>query len=445
MRKVAPPLVLILFVAGCAARATMPPAPVAPRYPDFRYPTVPAGAEALQATRIERGWRYLQSDNQRNAEREFEEALELQPSFHPAATGLGYLELARREAQEAVTYFDRALESDAAYAPALVGRGRALLELGRDGEALASFEAAVKADPSLSDLQSRIQVLRFRAVQENLARAKSASEAGRWAEARAAYTQAIAASPESAFLYRDLGLVERKAGAQAVALEQFRKAVALDPQDAVSYVQIGGILEEQGDTAGAMTAYEKARSIDPDAIDVERIVKLREAEALAKMPAEYRAIPSSEAASRGEVAALIGVRLSRLVERTRPRQIVVTDLRAHWARDWITNVVRAGIMDTQPNYTFQPNARVRRGDLAQTVARVLALIAATNPAAAKAWQGASQKIADVPPGHLSYPSVSVAVASGVMPLAENGTFQLLRPVTGAEVVEVVTRLEALAK
>jgi tetratricopeptide (TPR) repeat protein len=436
---------LVVFVAGCAARATMPPAPVAPRYPDFRYPTVPQGAESIQATRIERGWRYLQADNQRSAEREFEAALKLQPSFHPAATGLGYVELARREAKEAVAHFDRALETDASYAPALVGRGRALLELGRDGEALAAFEAAVKADPSLADLQSRIQVLRFRAVQENLARAKSASDAGRWPEARAAYTQAIAASPESAFLYRDLGLVERKAGEQAVALEQFRKAVALDPQDAVSYAQIAGILEEQGDISGAIAAYEKARSIDPGEVSSTHIAKLREAEALSKMPAEYRAIPSSTAATRADMAALIGVRLSDLVGRTRPRQVVVTDVRTHWARDWITDVVRAGIMDTQPNYTFQPNARVRRGDLAQTVARVLSLIAATKPAAAKAWQGTKQKIADVPPGHLSYPSVSAAVASGVMPLTDNGTFQLLRPVTGAEVVEVVTRLEALAK
>jgi tetratricopeptide (TPR) repeat protein len=445
VRKVAVPVAVIVLIAGCAARATMPPPPVAPRYPDFRYPTVPSGAESIQATRIERGWRYLQSDNQRNAQREFEAALKLQPSFHPAATGLGYLELARRASKDAVTFFDRALETDAAYAPALVGRGRALLELGRDGEALASFEAAVKADPSLSDLQSRIQVLRFRAVQENLARAKSASDAGQWTDARAAYTQAIAASPESAFLYRDLGLVERKAGEQAAALEQFRKAVALEPQDAVSHAQIGGILEEQGDIAGAIAAYELARGIDPDVIPAERITKLRDAEALARMPAEYRAIPSSPAATRADVAALIGVRLAPLIERTRPRQIVLTDVRTHWAQEWISSVARAGIMDTQPNYTFQPNGRVRRGDLAHTVSRVLALIAAVKPAAAKAWQGSRLKIPDVPAGHLSYPAVSAAVASGVMPLTENGTFQLLRPVTGAEVVEVVGRLEALTK
>ena len=40
--------------------------------------------------------------------------------------------------------------------------------------------------------------------------------------------------------------------------------------------------------------------------------------------------------------------------------------------------------------------------------------------------------------------MSVAVASGVMAL-ESGAFGLLEPVTGAEAVDVIGRLEALAR
>src|SRR5690606_13735652 len=125
-------MALTLFAGACAARAAMPPMPTAPRYPEFQYPTVPQYAETAQMTRIERGWRYPQADSQRNAEREFQAARKAQPSFHPAATGLGYVELARREADEAIRLFDRALESEPGYVPALVGRGQALLALGRD-------------------------------------------------------------------------------------------------------------------------------------------------------------------------------------------------------------------------------------------------------------------------------------------------------------------------
>jgi tetratricopeptide (TPR) repeat protein len=435
-----------LVAAGCAARAPMmPPEPATPRHPEFHYPVTPQGTDEVQNTRIERGWRYLQADNARTAEREFQAALKLQPSFHPAEAGLGYVELAEHDAKNAVERFDRALQTEASYVPALVGRGQALLELGRDGEALASFEAALKADSSLTALESRIEVLRFRAVQDNLARAKAASDAGRLAEARDAYLQATAASPDSAFLYRDLAMVERKAGEAAAALEHFRRAIALDPADARSLAQIASILEEQGDATGALDAYEKARALDPNEVPAERIARLRDAASLARLPEEYRAISSAAAATRADVAALIGVRLESLLTRTRPRQAVVTDVRGHWAQPWILSAVRAGVMDTQPNYTFQPSARVRRGDLAQTVSRILTLVATARPAAAKAWQSARVTMTDLPPSHLSYPAVSQAVASGVMPLDETGAFQLLRPVTGAEVVEVVSRLEALAK
>ena len=53
-------------------------------------------------------------------------------------------------------------------------------------------------------------------------------------------------------------------------------------------------------------------------------------------------------------------------------------------------------------------------------------------------------IADVAPTHLSYPAVSVSVASCVMGL-EGGAFGLLEPVTGAQAVDVINRLEALAR
>ena len=181
-----------------------------------------------QASRVDRGWTYLQLDDFRNAEREFATALKQQPSFHPAETGLAYVALARGNEKDAATRFERALEAEPAYVPALVGRGQALLELDRAGDALASFEAALAKDASLTDLRSRVDVLRFRATQDMLARAKTAAEARRWEEAKAAYQQAIAASPESAFLYRDLAGVERQAGQLADALEHYRRAVQLD-------------------------------------------------------------------------------------------------------------------------------------------------------------------------------------------------------------------------
>lgn len=434
---------MLVFAVSCAPKA--PPALAgAPKHPDFMFPAAPEGTLPAQAGRLDRGWQYLQLDDLRNAEREFAAALKQQAGFYPADAAGAYVALARGNEAEALTRFDRALAANSEYVPALVGRGRALLGLDRVGDALVSFEAALAKDASLTDLKSRVDVLRFRATQDMLGRAKAATEGRRWDEAKAAYQQAIAASPDSAFLYRDLAAVEQKAGDAVAALEHYRKAVDLDASDARSWAAIGGLLEANDDVAGALAAFERARAVDPAEVPEASVARLRARAALLKLPAEYRAIPGNAGVARGEIAALIGIRLESLVARTKPRQLIITDIRTHWAQQWINAVARAGIMDPLPNYEFQPELRVRRGELALTVSRLLAVIGAARPDLQKKWQGAKVAVADVPAGHLSYPYVSQAVAAGVMPLT-NGNFELLRSVSGAEAIEIIGRLESLAR
>ncbi|MGE3491403.1 MAG: tetratricopeptide repeat protein [Vicinamibacterales bacterium] len=432
-----------VVLAACAPKA--PPALVgAPKYPDFMFPVAPDGTQAAQLARLDRGWQYLQLNDLRNAEREFASALKQQASFYPADAAMAYTLLARGNEADALTRFDRALAADASYVPALVGRGRVLLEMDRVGDALASFETALKLDPSLTDLKGRIDVLRFRATQDMLERAKAAADGRRWDDARAAYQRAIAASPDSPFLYRELASVEQKAGNAAAALDTYRKAVELDVNDARSWAAIGALLEANDDVVGALSAYERARAADLAEVPDSVMARVRARAALMKLPAEYRGIPANPGVARGEIAALIGIRLEALVARARTRQLIITDVRGHWAQQWINAVARAGIMDPLPNYEFQPGQRVRRGELALTVSRLLGLVGAAKPELLKKWQATKVAINDVPPGHLSYPYVSQAVAAGVMSLT-GGNFDLLRNVSGAEAIEIIGRVEALAR
>jgi S-layer homology domain len=108
-------------------------------------------------------------------------------------------------------------------------------------------------------------------------------------------------------------------------------------------------------------------------------------------------------------------------------------------------VTRAGVMEVYPNHTFQPAAVVRRGELADAASRVLALIAAEKPRLAASWKGARRQFADVPMAHLSYPAASLSVEAGIMQPLADGTFQLARPVTGAEAVAAIKKLEELAE
>src|SRR5262245_11083471 len=433
-----------LVVLGACATRVPPPAPTTLAHPEFLYLEVPASlAGAPGASRVDVGWRYLQVDDLKNADLEFGVALKLGPRLYPARTGQGYIAMVMRDYGRALMAFDAALESEASYVPALVGRGQALLASNRTEPALQAFEKALAIDPSLTDLSRRVEVLRFRNVQDVIEAAQAAAKDGRVDDARRAYERAISISPESAFLHRELAQLERRVGNTDGALEHLKRATDLDPADAAALVETGELLEARGDATGAEDAYRKASAIDPSLKLSDRIAAAAQRSRESRLPAEFRAALTAPQITRGDLAALIGVRLDALVRQAPSRQVVVTDTQKHWAATWITETASAGIIEPFENHTFQPAALVRRGDLATVVSRLVALIAASNPSVRERL---SQRptIADVPPRHLQYDAVVSAVAVGAMPLVDGDRFQVARQVSGQEAVEVIDRVRVLA-
>ena len=438
----------LLAFSACAPKIVPAPVVTTPKFPEYAQPPVPPSFAGGAAALLEsRGWAFFQSGDLKTAEREFSAALHAAPEFYPAETSLGYLELARKDPKAALPHFDRALELSPQHAdvPALLGRGESLLALSREPEALAAFSAALAADPSLTDLARRVEVLKFRNAEQGIARARDAARAGRLEEAVQAYTTAIAASPESPFLYRELAAVERQKGDLDAALEHFRRASALDPGDARSLAQIGEILESRGDTIGAQEAYTRSLAIEPNAEVEKHVADLRARAELARLPAEYRAIDDAPQLTRADLAALIGIRLAPLLQGGRRGDAaLITDVRNNWAATWIVAVARAGVMDPFANHVFQPRTLVRRVDLAQAIGRLLARVETQSPGRTKDWQSARLRFSDLSAGHLAYPAASMAVAAGVLKTEENNAFRPSKVVTGAEAIDAIEKVGALA-
>jgi hypothetical protein len=163
MRLVGPLVALVTVIGACASRTIPPTTVTTSAHPEFLYPTVPVAMQrTFGAEHVDLGWRYLQIDDLRGADREFAAALKSSSMMYPAHAGQGWVALARRDFDRAVAAFDAALGADRSYVPALVGRGQALLALRRETEALAAFEAALAVDSSLSEVRQRAEVLRFR-------------------------------------------------------------------------------------------------------------------------------------------------------------------------------------------------------------------------------------------------------------------------------------------
>jgi tetratricopeptide (TPR) repeat protein len=437
----------VLFLCACAPALAPAPVVTTPKFPDFIFPSAPASlARSDLALRQQRGWQFLQAGDARGARREFNAALKANPAFFPADAGLAYASLADRDYADAVARFDRVLGRSGAYAPALVGKGDALAGSGRLDDAVKVYREALASEPSLTHVARRLEVLVFRGQQAALAAARQAAEDGRHADAIAGYQRAIAASPDSGLLYRELAAVEGKQGRTEEALAHLRKAAALDPSDARALVQLGELLEAGGDVAGAVDVYTKAAAIEPGEDTRAHLARARSRLDLAKLPEEYKSIGGAPQITRGDLAALVGVRLAALLQAA-PRQdaVVVTDLRSHWAAAWIMAAVRAGVMEPYPNHTFGPRGAVRRLELAQVASRVLGLIEARRPALGRQWRTARPRIGDLPPSHLGYPAAAMAVGADVMSLIDGAFFRPTRPVAGSEALEVIQRLEVLAR
>ena len=275
------------------------------------------------------------------------------------------MSLARKQPNEAVERFDRAPAArrrptrrrspDAAQALAVA---RARRRRAR------RLEAAVAADPSL-DLGARIEVLRFRGVGGRRRLARRAAEQGRVDEAREAYGRAIAVSPDSAFLYRELAAVEA-AGGQRRRRDRAPAAGA----GARPGRREGGRAARR--RAGARRPVRRGgqglrgraghRSAAGDRGQARACAAPRRA---GELPAEYQAIPAAPEVTRGDVAAVLGYRLGAALPPVGGRQgMLVTDVRSHWAATvdpgrWCA----PGVMEPLPNHTFQPPQRVRRVDL----------------------------------------------------------------------------------
>lgn len=443
--------VAVAALAAMSACASRPPAPAMPSTPAIRdLPTlaVPASLQAPPGiiARHDAAWRRLQEGDVSRASREFAEVLRQAPEFYPSATALGYIAAFDRRYDEAARRFDAAIALDQTYLPALTGRLDVALVRQENLVALRTSALILAVAPDRDDVRDRQEVLRLRVVQAQLTRATAERAAGRLDAAQATLDEALAVAPDSAVVLRELALVEIARGRIDAAETHAQRSLALDKGDAEAHAVLATVFEAQGRLREAADALSRAVSIDPRAEWRDHAKSLTVRADYDALPAEYRAIPSAPTVTRGQLAALLGIRIPTVLART-PRRVavVLTDVRSHWATPWILPVTRAGWIEPFPNHTFQPSALVRRAELAQVTWRVAQDMAVGHPEELAAWRASRPSLTDVPRRHLAYSAIAGALASGTMQLGPDGRFVPNRPVTGEEATAAVARLEQLAQ
>ena len=308
---------LALALVSCAAKRPPVTPAVAPKYPAYVKPPVPddLAPPAGLRQRFDDGWNRLQSGDLRGAGRDFGDVLKQAPGFYPADAALGDLALIDKDAKAAFEHFAAALEKNGRYLPALDGRVLAALALGDEIVTASALEQLLAVDPSREEARTRLDLMRLRIVQSELAAAAKFREAGRLDEAQATLDRALGVSPSSPVLLRELTKIDLARGALGPAEQHARRAMEADTGDAESLALLGTVLELEGKTAEAADVFNRALDVDPRPAWRDKRDALRGRVAMEALPAEYRAVPAAPTVTRAQVAAVIGIELGALVNR----------------------------------------------------------------------------------------------------------------------------------
>jgi tetratricopeptide (TPR) repeat protein len=438
------PVVFALGAAGACVSA--PPAPAgSPKYPAFAAPVIPPslGVTPEIRDRHAAAWQRLQAGDLRSASREYAACLKLSATFYPAEAGLGFVALADRQFKPAAAHFRAALATNDRYVPAWRGLIDAEIGAANADDAIPALERLVALGAAEESDRSRLDPRRLKQVQALLETARRARAAGKLDEARDALLRALALSPPSSIVLRELADTEIRLDQLEQAELHARKAVEVDPADASGFASLAAVLAARGRLSEAAAELAQAAPLDP--VWRDRAASARARAEAAVLPAEMGDLGAQPTVTRAQLAALIGTRLEALIAKApRVSAAVATDIRGHWASPWILTVIQTGSMEVFPNHTFQPAAAVRRSDLAEVASALAAIASASRPEELARWRSARPVFTDLGSGNLQYAPAALAVSAGTM-TAVAGRFEPTRAATGAEALAAIQRIEQLAK
>ena len=423
-------LAALVLAAAAGACATAVKAPAVGEIPVARG----AGeATATERKEIEKGYADLHNRNAPSAEKRFRQLARKHPRLAAARTGIAYVRLHQGQNAEAARLFGEVIADRPGDLDARLGAGEAASRLGDLGQALQHYRAAAEAHPGDSTAKKRLGDTKLAFIEQRLAAARTAIEAGSKDEAIAEYLRAVEGVPEVSGLRIELSKLLADAG------DLTRAAAVLEADttaDALVLARLGEVRTQLKDYAGALQAY--ARAVMRDSSNPELNAALDEAQRayeFAKMPEEYQRIYTAPQITRADLAALFDVKVTALGRVGNQEPKVAVDISGSWAKDHIIKALALDIISVYPNHTFQPGAMVRRGDLARATARVLDLlnVPASPPPA----------ITDMGRNHLHYDAVARVVGAGLMDLTPERAFEAWRPVTGEQAVQVVEAVSRL--
>jgi tetratricopeptide (TPR) repeat protein len=343
------------------------------------------------------GKKYLDKDDLANATREFNEAKSLKANFAPAYEGLALVDISQKNYTEADKNIKKALSEDGDWVPAEVARGRWYSVQGK-------FEKAVdELKDAVDDVDGSKSKFDKKAVKMDA-------------------------------LYQ-LGDAYKGWGKYIEAQTTFQKILEIDNTNVKASAAIKELAEYQAAVAGQSPELKKiAQQKEVTRADVAVLF-------VTELPLEkiFRKSPRKDAMTFTPPSG--GIMGKKETAPTAPTAVAADVPDNHWAKSFIDQALQTGIIEKFPDETFRPDATVNRGEFAKLIEHFL-VKAYDDPGIETQFFGSVSPFSDILNTAPVFNAVMQVSSRGIMPGYEDGTFQILKAVSGPEALNIIRNLKA---
>jgi Tfp pilus assembly protein PilF len=362
------------------------------------------------------------------------------------AVGLAYADLLEGDLAAAEQGFQASLRSFPDMTPARVGLAQIYESRKERDKVFNEYREILKTDPGNRWARPRFESLRDDLVKGSLAAARTALASGDREAAKREFLKVLFYAPDTTEVHIELARIYRQEKNRESALLHFKAAMVVRTADKAVLREYADFLAESGELGPSLEVYERLAALEPqDAAIGKRIEELKGKLGVFELPSQYANIPATEAVTREDLAALIGVKFGDFLAAPGWRTEILVDIAISWAQRYIVKVASLEIMSVFDNHTFQPRRIINRAELADTAVRLIGVLQARGAKFVPLVDTRRIQVADVSKDSYYAQAITRALAYQVMTLTPERMFEPERTVSGREAIRVMDLILDLAR
>ncbi len=392
---------------------------------------------------IEEAWIDIGNGNGRRA---LSQVSKLSPGnpFYYIITAYSYYLL--NDIQSAEHYFKTAIEKNPEIAITHIGLAQLYQKTMRDDLAFLEYREVLKNEPEHTWAKSRYEEIKTDKTRDILQTAQSLMKQGDLLASEKTYLKALYYSPESIQAHTALANIYLEQNKHERAIIHLKILLSSQPENTQFLKYYAEALFQNEEFKKSYEAYKDLKKREPEDQDIDRrIEQLKNRLGIFELPSQYNTIPSREAITREDMAAILGIEFQKHLQAPDKEPPIIIDISTSWASEYILKLTSMDILDIYPNHTFKPKKIVTRAQLAEIIYRLINHLKQNGYTLIQQIPPQSINLSDVPPNNFYYRPIIMVVSYGVLNTSMGRNFNPEDPVSGQEALRAINILLSLIK